>query len=217
MGYNTYTKLYNACVATILNYGVGVWGAYSNGQMSEKIQNRAARAFLGVHKYSANLAINGDMGWSNHRNRQKLEMIRLWNRIINLDDDRITKVIFNWEYDLGLNNWCTSVEQILTECGLQKNYETKNLCNLNFLEIKLSAMNETQWKDNLHKKPKLIFYQKLKNSYSSEKYVIQNLILSLRSSFAQLRFGVLPLHVETGRFSTKSRDQRVCKFVIVMM
>ena len=36
MGYNTYTKLYNACVATILNYGVGVWGAYSNGQMSEK-------------------------------------------------------------------------------------------------------------------------------------------------------------------------------------
>ena len=36
MGYNTYTKLYNACVATILNYGVGVWGAYSNGQMSEE-------------------------------------------------------------------------------------------------------------------------------------------------------------------------------------
>ena len=95
--------------------------------------------------------------------------------------------------------------------SLQQNYETKNLCNLNFLEIKLSAMNETQWKDNLHKKPKLIFYQKLKNSYSSEKYVTQNLSLSLRSSIAQLRFGVLPLHVETGRFSTKSRDQRVCK------
>ena len=148
---------------------------------------------------------------SNISNRQKLEMIRLWNRIINMDDDRITKVIFNWEYDLGLSNWCTSVKQILTECGLQQNYETKNLCNLNSLEIKLSAMNETQWKDNLHKKPKLIFYQKLKNSYSSEKYVTQNLSLSLRSSIAQLRFGVLPLHVETGRFSTKSRDQRVCK------
>ena len=72
------------------------------------------------------------MGWSNHHNRQKLEMIRLWNRIINMDDDRITKIIFNWEYDLGLNNWCTSVKQILTECGLQQNYETKNLCNLNF-------------------------------------------------------------------------------------
>ena len=79
----------------------------------------------------------GKLGWSNHRNRQKLEMIRLWNRIINMDDERITKVIFNWEYDLGLNTWCNSVKQILTECGLQQNYETKNLSDLNFLEIKL--------------------------------------------------------------------------------
>ena len=71
-----------------------------------------------------------------------------------MDDDRITKVIFNWEYDLGLNNWCNSVKQILTECGLQQNYETKNLCDLKFLEIKLSAMNETHWRDNLHNKPK---------------------------------------------------------------
>ena len=50
--------------------------------MSEKIQNRATRAFLGIHKYSANLAINVAPSWTNHRNRQKLEMIRLWNRMI---------------------------------------------------------------------------------------------------------------------------------------
>ena len=92
MGYNTYTKLYNSCVSTILNYGVGVWGAYTNGQISEKIQNRACRVFLGVHKYSANVAINGDMGWNNHRNRQKLDMIRLWNRIITMDNERITQI-----------------------------------------------------------------------------------------------------------------------------
>ena len=71
VGYNTHTKLYNVCVATISNYGVGVWGAYRNGQMSGKMQNMAARAFLGVHKYSANLTIYEDRGWSNHHNRQK--------------------------------------------------------------------------------------------------------------------------------------------------
>ena len=76
--------LYNACVATVLNSGIGVWGSYSNRQMSEKNQNRATRSFLGVHKYSANLAINGDMGWTNQRNRQKLDMITmitLWNNL----------------------------------------------------------------------------------------------------------------------------------------
>ena len=75
------------------------------------------------------------------------------------------------------------------------------------VEVLLSGL----FKENVHKKPKLIFYQKLKNSYFPEKYVTQNLSLSLRSCIAQLRFGVLSLHVETGRFSTKSRDQRVCK------
>ena len=63
MAYNTFSKLYNAFDDTILNYGVGVQVAYSNGQISEKkTQNVAARACLGIHKYSANQAINGDMG-----------------------------------------------------------------------------------------------------------------------------------------------------------
>ena len=56
------------------------------------------------------------------RIRQKVEIIRLWNRIINMDDERIPdlKAIFNWEYNLGSNNWCKSGKHILTEWGLQQ-------------------------------------------------------------------------------------------------
>ena len=53
-------------------------------------------------------------------------------------------------------------------------------------------------------------YQKLKNSYLPERYVTQNLSPNLRSCIAQLRFGILPLHVETGRYVSQSREQRVC-------
>ena len=127
-----------------------------------------------------------------------------------MENERITKIIFNWEYDLGLNNWCNSVKQILIDCGLQQNYESKCLCDLRYIESKLAAINEVDWKNNLCKKPKLILYQKLKESYLPEKYVTQNLTFNLRSCIAQLRFGILPLHIETGRFSAKSRDQRVC-------
>ena len=101
--------------------------------------------------------------------------------------------------------------KILTECGLQQNYETKNLCDLHFMETKLSASNETNWRNNLHKKPKVISYKNLNKSYLAGKYVTQNLCLYLRSCIAQLRFGLLPLHVETGSFSTNSRHQQVCK------
>ena len=71
-------------------------------------------------------------------------------------------------------------------------------------------MHENSWRDDLHKKPKLTLYQKLKISYFPEKYVTQNLRPNLRSCIAQFRLGVLPLHVETGRFSGKPKDQRVC-------
>ena len=76
----------------------------------KKIKKRTTRTFLGIYKYLVNLAINGDMGWTNYPDRQKFERTRLWNRIINMDDDQITKLTFNWEHDLGLNNWCNSVK-----------------------------------------------------------------------------------------------------------
>ena len=109
-----------------------------------------------------------------------------------------------------MNSWCNSVKQILRECGLQQNYETKSLCVLSSVETKLSDLHEYNWRNELHKKPKLNLYQKVKKSYVPEKYVTQNLPPDLRSCIAQLRFGVLPLHIKTGRFSGKSRDQRVC-------
>ena len=38
-----------------------------------------------------------------------------------------------------------------------------------------------------------------------------NLSSSERSVFAQIRFGILPLHVETGRFVNKKLEERTCE------
>ena len=83
MGYNTFTRLYNSCVVPI------IWGIYSKSQLSEAVQNRAIRSFLGVHKFSANLAINGDMGWENCTIRKKIEILRVWNRLVVTDEARL--------------------------------------------------------------------------------------------------------------------------------
>ena len=58
---------------------------------------------------------------------------------------------------------------------------------------------------------KVFSIEVIRHVHFPEKYVAQNLTFDLRSCIAQLRFGDLSVHVETGRFSTKSRDQRVCK------
>jgi hypothetical protein len=64
--------------------------AYTKGQGKRKkltgfksydkpniIQNRAQRSFLGVHKFSNIVVVNGDMGWTAPIVRRKLNILRL--------------------------------------------------------------------------------------------------------------------------------------------
>ena len=63
MGHKTYTQLYNACISPILSYAAGVWGG-REAKVIDNIENRAIRCVLGVHKFAAIPAIQGDMGWT---------------------------------------------------------------------------------------------------------------------------------------------------------
>ena len=101
-GYKTYSKLYDTGIVPILDYAAGVWGFKKR---SEIIQNRAICFFLGVHRFASNLAINGDMGWMLFRVRQKLEMLRLRNKLIMINNERLVEKIFFWDRLLCKNNW----------------------------------------------------------------------------------------------------------------
>ena len=59
------------------------------------------------------------------------------------------------------------------------------------------------WKSDCSKKPKLRTYFKYKHEYKTECCISLNLPRQLRSILAQLRLGILPLYIETGRYQTK--------------
>ena len=61
-------------------------------------------------------------------------------------------------------------------------------------------------------KPKLKTYITFKKHYGLENYLTCNLSRSKRSILAQFRLGILPLKVETGRFSNTVREERICEF-----
>ena len=48
LDYRTYTKLYNTCVTTIMDYSSAIWG-FKQYDKLDTIHNRAMRAFLGEH------------------------------------------------------------------------------------------------------------------------------------------------------------------------
>ena len=91
--YDIYLQLYNASVAPTLLYGAESLG-YIKSKSIMDIQKRALRFFMGVHKSTPIPAMMGDMGWVDIVIKQSLCMIRYWNRLLEMDNTRLTKRVF---------------------------------------------------------------------------------------------------------------------------
>ena len=89
-GYNTFTKLFDSCVSPILDYCSGVWG-HKKCDKIESVQNRAMKHFLGINRFAPTYAVRGDMGWFSCHYRRNINTIRLWNRLLSLNDERLPK------------------------------------------------------------------------------------------------------------------------------
>ena len=65
--YVTYSKLYDTLVWPILDYSSAIWGTFS---AINKLQNQACRSFLGLGKFTTNVAVQSEMGWITPIHRQ---------------------------------------------------------------------------------------------------------------------------------------------------
>ena len=83
-------------VVPIANHGAGVWG-YKNYDKLNIIHHRAVRSYSGVHRSSSTVVLNGDMGWNYPVVTRRLDMLRLWVRLVNTPNNRLTKQILMWD------------------------------------------------------------------------------------------------------------------------
>ena len=213
MGFNSYAKLYNTGVTPILDYGAGIWG-YKSFSNIDAIQNRAIRFFLGTHRFASNIAINGDVDWMECGVRRHLDMFRLWNKLVSMDEDRLTKRVFIYDHDEGghSGNWNNEISKLFAKIGKLNNYQNMLTVNLNYVKRTLLNLEKQAWHQSLNEYPKLRFYRKFKQEKCLEPYVYKVQSRSHRSILAQLRCGILPLKVETGRFTQIPLDYRLCVF-----
>ena len=209
MGADTYKKLFVSCVLPVLHYSAGVWG-FKQYAKCDNIQNKAMRIFLGVHRFAPVLALHGDMGWFPSVMHRRLDMLRMWNRLIQMDDDRLTRHIFAWDYQLSRKNWCTEVSQIFHDLNMSDVFEQQRPCDVNEAEERYRVLLNNEWSRDVNMKPKLRNYRVVKESIECEPYVSMNLDRTDRSFIAQYRMGILPLAVETGRFRNVPLDERKC-------
>jgi hypothetical protein len=201
--------LYHSHVAPIIDYSCGIWG-FQNSIDGEKIQNRATRFYLGIHSKAPILAFQGDIGWNRTIVRHKIAAIRLWNRLTQMSDERLTKKIFNWDHEL-CKNWSNNVKEILYQIDMHEEFIHKNMCNIDNVQIKCMENDKMEWLNALPLKPKLRTYRTFKREIKTEDYVKYCLNRKRRSLMTQFRIGILPLHIETGRFRNVPEDERKCK------
>ena len=210
VGFDTFTKMFDSNVSPILEYCSGVWG-FKEFDQCDKVHQRAIRYYLGVHQKAPLLAICGDMGWSSAKLRRHVNMIRFWNRLVSMDSSRLTKKIFDWDHSLSKQNWSDNILQILQNSNLEHIFYNKTQCDLEIISEKLWVNMENQWKNKIETKPKLRTYKTFKEHYKTEDYVKFNISRRQRSLMAQFRIGILPLHVETGRFRGTPLEERICQ------
>ena len=103
----------------ILEYQSSVWG-YKEYNDIDSVQNRAIRYFLGVHRFAPKLAIYEDVGWLPTKERRWFNILRYWNGLVNMDESRICKTVFLWDYNICHNNWSSEVKDIMTKIATDR-------------------------------------------------------------------------------------------------
>ena len=176
----------------------------------DTVQNRAIRLYLGVHRFTPNKAVNADMGWTSCRVRRYICMLRLWNRLVVMSANRITRKIFDW--DRIRNGWCTDIKKILNSIGLGDSFDNCDPIDIMHARDELHELQCISWSNEVQNIPKLRTYIKFKQDYAREHYVVAINNRGHRSALAQFRCGVLPLSIETGRFMSIPANLRLCNF-----
>ena len=87
-----------------------------------------------------------------------MNMLRYWNRLVKMSDDRLTKKIFIYDYEQsrnGCRNWCSDVECILDDINKFEPYLDKSECLLEEAQNRLSRNCEEIWLEKCRNMPKL--------------------------------------------------------------
>ncbi len=209
MGYQTYTKLFETCVNPVMHYSSEVWG-FKNYATCDTVQLRAMRFFLGVHKHTPSVGVRGEFGWLKPRYERWRNMCRYWNRLLSISNSRMLYKIFRYDYEICKNNWSSELKAIFAEIDNQYIFTGLSHCSLEEVETKLIEVNKCCWDKEITQYSKLRTYVIFKSECKAEKYLSMCMTRRQRSLYAQLRLGVLPLRLETGRFKGEKEIDRIC-------
>ena len=141
-------------------------------------------------------------------------MCQLWNRLVKPEDYRLPKKLLNFEIENESNtkSWFQMLRAVLPVLNIS-DINTSFVFDIGYSRCILQE-SEVEWKEALKNKPKLRSYRQFKQSFDTQNYVNLNMSKYQRSLTARLRLGILPIAIETGRFTNTPLNERNCFFCV---
>ena len=81
---------------------------------------------------------------------------KVWNRLIDMNGDRLTEQIFLYDYEKRTNNWTSDIKSMLLELRISENvFENCTLCDIEEVNRLCENLMITKWQTAVESKPKL--------------------------------------------------------------
>ena len=195
-----YSKLYESLVCSISDYGSEVLGFHEFSSL-EKLHSRAIRAFIGVPRSTPVPGMRAELNWLEPRSRTQLRMVRMFHRISNLPESRLTKRILRWDFkistEVNFATWSKEIENILCRNNLREIF----VANIFDLTTTIKTLESSLLKKDLDKfhgqcqiMPKLRTYNRVAIFKAAKCYIIKPLSFIQRKVLGKLRLGVAVHH-----------------------
>ena len=155
--------------------------------------------------------MQGDMGWYDTSFGRAIAKIRLWNKIIQLDENRLSRKIFEADFNICRNNWASNIKELCRDLNLENEFNNKQVICFDTVKNTLKEKFIADWQNAVSRKPKLRTYAIFKTTFETEEYAKHCKNRKERSFMAQLRLGILPLAIETGRYRNVPLEERLCE------
>ena len=134
----------------------------------------------------------GEIGWLPSIVRRDLESLRLYNQVVCMNDDRLTKKIFKYDRQCK-GSWSQNIINICKCLDVTDSWENESPINIKFAKTELFKAYKRVWLNELVTKSKLHNLSKIKNEMSVSKHVAANLNKHKRSLISQIRLYRLSL------------------------
>jgi hypothetical protein len=202
-------KLWQGLIRPVLEFGAEVWPSESNHVWKEaqQLQQKIAKRILQCNSTTTNEAVLGELGWWKLETRRDLIRLKYWNKILNMNNNRMTKKIYNENrrtHELsGEKNWSSYTHTLLSKYNLESYWKDNLPIQPNewerIVHKNIHTHEETTWKENMMKKPKLRTYRLIKRTLQRERYLTINTNQESRKILTSLRTGSNDLRIDTGR------------------